>query len=131
MLNPAPQLFDGKDVVLHRLTVHLLILLLQLRPQPGHRQITRDLWRHKADLFLKLDLADYLAVAQLFNKILCEVLAVVGQQIIPLICGDEVFTCEYQYMNDSRILWGKTYLRPGFLHVFSLSRLHNSTSSMS
>lgn len=77
MLDPAPQLFDREDVVLHRLAIFFLILFLELRPQPGHHEITRDLWRDQADLLFKLGLADHLAVAELPNEVFREVLAVV------------------------------------------------------
>jgi hypothetical protein len=91
MLDPAPKLFDREDIVLHGFAVLLLIFLLELRPQSSHHKITRDLWRDQANLFFKLGLADHLAVAELFHKILSEMLTVVGKQIVSLVGGDKAF----------------------------------------
>jgi len=91
MLDPAPQLFDCEDVILHRLAVLFLVLLLELRPQPGYHEITRNLWRDQADLLFELGLADHLAVAELSYEVLCKMLAVVGEQVVSLVRSDEAF----------------------------------------
>ena len=77
MLDPAPQLLDREDIVLHRLAILFLILFLELRPQPGHPLISLDIWRDQADLQFMLGLVDHLAVAELPNEIFREVLAIV------------------------------------------------------
>lgn len=98
MFDPAPELLDGEDVVLHRLTVLFLVLLFQLRPQPGDHQISCNLRRSKAYLLLELGLTDHLAVTKLSNKVFCEMLTIVGEQVISLVGSDEMFPCsDYQY----------------------------------